>query len=207
MKFEDREQIALLIKKKYQDKVKREVLEKNLEGLVDEWIEIHEYIDENGYSIKDLPTKDEMKWWFQDLPEADTVIYADGTSEPLFEIDVDKICTSDELAMHVFKSEYDWTWDPKVEVPKTIKMILKYNKVYLNTKNEISRRKLETRLINLFLVGIVRFNHIERKPYLPKSSINKGFKKFSAFLNLLEKLDNGTIKDLEIESFQLFDCI
>jgi hypothetical protein len=205
----DRNKIALDIRRKFQDKIKKTVLDKNIQGLVDEYIEIQEYISENGHDVSDLPSKSDIKLWFQDLPESQEFIHADGTTEPMFELDIDRICLTDDLALDVFKKFYDWGWIKGEDFPKTIKLLVKYCKVYLHTKNNLNKKKIETRLINIFLVGIIRYNHLERAPYLPKSYINSGFQTFIAHLIILDKFDSGLLKDSdkEFDSFDLFDCV
>lgn len=208
MSLNDRQKIKELIIKKMGTKLKKAVLDANIEQLVDEYIENQEFIKKNGSSTNNLPTKSEMKWWFQDKPPADKQIDTEnGKKEDCYEVDIDKFCISDKTALEIFKTLYKFSWKQGADVPPTIKRLISLLKISQSTKNRNNKEIIETRLGQIALIGTIRFYHMERKPYLCPSQINRAINYFKEALSLIDKIESGTFKDKKIQGeFFIFDA-
>jgi hypothetical protein len=208
MSLNDRQKIKELIIKKMGNKLKKEVLNNNLEHLVDEYIENQEFIKNNGSDPDELPTKDEMKWWFQDRPEPTEVeVEINGVKEECYEVAIDKYCTTDKIAMEVFKNLYKFKWKQGVDVPIQIKALVRLNKIAETTKNKNNKELIEARLSQIALIGVIRFYHMERKPYLCPSQINRAISFFKEALCFIDTMDDAKYKDTKIHGeFAIFDA-
>ncbi len=193
----NRDEIRSIILKRIGNRVKKNVLDKNIEGLIDEYIEKHEFILKNGISVKDNPTKEQIKWWFQDrFDESKMESNSSNYEEPL-EIQVDEICLTDPVALIVFKYLYKFKYKQGDEVPNEIKALIKLIKLSELTKNAKSKTTIKRRLNNIAIVGVIRFYRLERKPYLYPSQINKAINYFKNVLLLIDKVSNNETKDIE----------
>lgn len=204
----DRDEIRSIIIKRYANKLKKTVLDKNIEGLVDEFIEKREFVRKNGKSIDDFPTKTDIKWWFQDKVSDHNIETTPGEFEDALEINVDEICLDDPIATQVFKSLYRYTWKSGDEIDPVIKNLIKLTKIADASKSGAAKKKLRYRLNNIAIVGVIRFYHLERKPYLCVSQINTAINFFRNALLIIDKIDGGEYKDEtilgEVSIFEAF---
>ena len=109
----NREKIKANLKIKYKKKFKPDVLEKHIEGLVDEFIEIREFVKKNKGS--NLPTKEEVTGWFEQKPTEEEIEQYAKEEVSVAKIDVYKIYKGDKLAKEIFKHFYNHKWDPTKE--------------------------------------------------------------------------------------------
>jgi hypothetical protein len=191
----DRNKIKSQLLEKYSKKVKKEVLEKNIESLVDEYIEIQQYILENGKNCNDLPTREDIKWWFQDKPELEEIEVSPGNYEKLLEVQIDAICLKDKIASFVFKHLYNYKWKQGTELNHFLDQLIKLNILAQESNSRLIKNKAKTRLANICLVGTVRFNDILRKPYLTQKQIDDSILYFRKVLSIIDKVSNGEFKD------------
>jgi hypothetical protein len=199
MPLYDREAIRKIIQKKYSKKVKKTVLAQNMEGLIDEYIEKQEFIRKFGASIEDNPTKEQIKWWFQEEPNGHEVEVSPGKFEEAYEIQVDDICLKDKIASEVFKSAYKFKWKRGCKIPSGIQQLIRLTKLAENTKNKKNKEAIRTRIANIALVGIIRTYHLERSPYLCPTQITKTINHVLKSLLSIEKLESDKYKDVEVE--------
>jgi hypothetical protein len=204
----DRDSVKEYILKLYKNKVKKEVLEKNIEGLIDEYFDTQKCILETGADVNELPTKKEMKWWFQDKVTDKDILSAKTSGDELIEVKIDDIYKSDlVLARAVFKRYYDWKWEYGVKIPPEILELVKMNRLMGTSKEEYNKKILLTRLINLAMLGALRLYKMERRPYLRMSDVNKIRNHFHMVLDVIYKVDNGFYGNNEIKgSVYLFDA-
>lgn len=189
--MESRKEIKTRLLKNIKDLLRPDVLHKNLDDLVDSYIEKSEL--SKKYTIEDLPTRDEIKWWFQELPDVNAVELENGEYETLFELFVDKICLKDKLANIIYKGNYDWYWEDGKEIPKYISDLLEIYKEYKRCRKRDKKNKLKTRLYNIATVGVVRFYKLERRPYLCPTEIEKCGIYVLKCLEMLVDIEKGKI--------------
>jgi len=203
----NRDEIKKIIIKKYSKKIKRIILDKNMNGLIDEHIEKLEFIKKYGDSVDDIPTKDQIKWWFQDEPTGMTVETSSGKVEDAYEIQVDAICLKDKLASEVFKRLYKYKWKYGDKLPSGIQQLIHLTKLAEKTKNEKNKEALQSRLANIALVGFIRQYHLERSPYMAPSQISKVINFVRKALLSIDKLalnkNNGVVEG-EVSVFPPF---
>jgi len=196
----NRDEIRAAIFKKLGTKVKKQVLDKHIEGLIDEHIENQEFIKKHGLSLEDNPTKEQMKWWFQDRFDETKFVIEHGTSADVpLEIQTDDICLKDTIASEVFKTFYKFRWKQGEALPPTIKQLIKLAQLAEVTKNIKNKNKIKYRLNNIAVVGVIRFYHLERTPYLTSTQIGKAINFFINALLLISKIESGEYKDEEIK--------
>jgi len=200
MASNDKEKIRRLLLTRLKQHINKKDLEKKIDGFVEEYIEKCRLIEK--YSINNLPSKKDIKWWFQDKPEFEHVELKDGTKETTFEVDIDSICLNDSIATDIFKIYYDWCWDESCKLPYTIKELIKIYRKFKNSKTENTRNEYKERLSNIALVGTIRLNRIERKPYLCPSEI---IKCCNSLLTNLELICNKS-KTIQNKKIYIFDA-
>lgn len=202
----DRDDIKKKLLKRYAKKIKKSVLEKNIEGLIDEYIEHQEFVRKNGASTEDIPTKEQIKWWFQDEPQGIEVEISPGVVEEAYEVQIDNICLKDKLAYEVFTTFYKYIWQQGKPVPTVIKQLIRLTKLAETTKNKKNKEAIRTRLANIALVGVIRFYHKERKPYLCPSQISRAITFFRNALLIIDKIESGKFKDKVVKGdLAIFD--
>lgn len=202
----DREEIKKRLLKRYSKKIKKTVLDKNIEGLIDEYIEQQEFVRKNGKSIEDIPTKEQIKWWFQDEPQGIEVEVSPGIVEEAYEVQIDNICLKDKLAYEVFTTFYKYVWKQGEEIPSVIKQLIRLTKLAETTKNKKNKEAIRTRLANIALVGVIRFYHKERKPYLCPSQISRAITFFRNALLVIDKIESGKYKEKVVKGdLAIFD--
>jgi hypothetical protein len=195
----DREDIRKIILKKLSKKVKKIVLEQNMNGLIDEYIEKQEFIRKYGASIEDNPTKAQIKWWFQDEPKGMEVEVAPGKFEEAYEVQVDDICLRDKLASEVFQTLFKYKWKRGQKVPSGIQQLIRLTKLVERTKNKKNKEALKSRLSNIALVGVIRKYHLVRSPYMSPSQISKAINFVRKSLLSIDKLESAKYKDIEVD--------
>ena len=114
------------------------------------------------------------------------------------EIQIDEICLKDPIASEVFKHLYKYKYKQGDEVPPIIKGLIKLIKLADMTKTGKNKTAIKLRLNNIAVVGVIRFYHLERRPYLYPSQINKAINFFRNALLVIDKIEGGSIKDGEI---------
>ena len=199
MASDDRIKIRRLLLSRLKQFISKKILEEKIDDFVDEYIEKCNFIKNNNINM--LPSKREMKWWFQEKPDTDKVKLEDGTIETNFEVDIDTICLHDKLATEVFKNYYNWYWEDGCKIPYVIKDILKLFKKYKNCQKNHLKREYKEKISNIALVGTIRLNKIERKPYLCPSEI---IKCCNSLIMNLELLDNIINKKNNFEKSKLY---
>lgn len=204
----DRESVKEYILKLYKNKVKKEVLEKNIEGLVDEYFDTQKCILETGADTNELPTKKEMKWWFQDKVKDEDILKAKAENDELIEVKIDEIYKNDsKIARAVYKKLYNWKWEHGVILPPEIQELVKLNRLLAISKEEYNKKVILTKLINIAMLGAIRLYNMERKPYLRISDVNKIRNHFHMVLDVIYKVDNGFYGDNKIKgTVYLFDA-
>jgi len=164
---------------------------KKVDDLVDEYLENQKFIEDNNLSVENLPTKEDIKYWFQDPPETDLIEIEPDLFETVFEVDVDDICIDDKLATEVFKWLYKWKWYQGKELPKEIFELIKINNIISKSRNKKNKEKAKARLANICIVGVIRFYHLERNPYLCPTQIVKSVEFLRQSLSFLSKVEKG----------------
>lgn len=204
--MDTREQAKLYLLKHFKDKVKPDILEKNIEGLVDEYLEVQEFISKNGADVRTLPSKIDMKWWFQDPINKDELKSIPG--DMVCEVKIDEIYLNEpHLAKPIFKDLFKWKWEYGVQLPDTVKELILLEQSIQNTKDAQKRKLAEIKLLNLALLGAIRFYNLERKPYMKMSEIQKINDHFKMVLGVIYKIDNGFYGKNKIKgSIYLFDA-
>lgn len=180
-------------------KIGKHLTEDEICDLVDDYFEKQDIID-SGATVEDLPTLYDIKWFFQDPPKELYVKNEEGESEEVFEIDVDNICLNDELATKVFKNLYSWYWEKDKELPNEILELIKLNNIATRSRNKKNNLSANSRLANICLVGIVRFYHIEKYPYIYPSKIIRAYDFFKSCLNFINKVHKGKISKDKIDN-------
>lgn len=192
----DKEKIKKHLLKKYKSKLKPAVLEANIDGLVDEFIENREFVKTNNLRVKDLPTQHEISLWFEDELTEEDFAESLKTNDPWMKIDLSKIYQKDKLAKEVYKNLYDLKWSVEDEVDKSIELMIKLMKLADRpSTTQINRDIIIARLVNIALLGTVRFYHIERRPFLKESQISQVIKYFFKVLSLISSIKSGKYKD------------
>lgn len=204
----DRDSVKEYILKLYKNKVKRDVLEKNIEGLVDEYFDTQKCILETGADVNELPTKKQMKWWFQDRVTEAEIIAAKNNGDELIEVKLDDIYKGDlVLSRAIFKRLYDWKWEYGIKIPKEIQELVNMNRLMNASKEDYNKKILLTRLINIAMLGAIRLYKMERKPYFKIGDVNKIRNHFHMVLDVIYKVDNGFYGDNKIKgTVYLFDA-
>lgn len=194
----DRKDIKKELLKKYGKKLKKDILESNIEGLVDEYIEKNEFIQKYG-TVK-FATKDEMKWWFQDNISVDKFEVSPGVFEDVMEIKVDNIYFKEKaIGKQIYKNFYKYCWKPDEPIPEIIKNLIKIHKIAMDIKVDKRTRNFESyRLSDLALLGAIRYYHLERTPYFCRSQINKIITSFRKALDVIDKIETGKFKNEKI---------
>ena len=105
-------------------KKKRPLKKQIIDGLVEEKLEIDACVNREKLHAVDYPTKDDIKWWFQDPPPEDKKEIEPGVFEQIYEVDVDSICLEDNLAHSVYTKYYDWYWTQGKEIPIEIEELI-----------------------------------------------------------------------------------
>jgi hypothetical protein len=187
----------------------RRVTLKQIDGLVDEYMENKKFVEDNNLTVKDLPTKEDIREYFQDPPENDKIEVEDGIFERCFEVDVDTICLEDKLALEVFKWVYRWKWTQGSTIPPEIHELIKINNIISKSNNKDNRDRAKARLANICIVGIIRFYGLERTPYLCPTQIIKSLDFLRQSLGFLSSVIKGKYKQKvvngELYIFDPFD--
>jgi hypothetical protein len=175
---------------------KRKLNSTIIEGIISEHIENELFVLEHDLTNEDLPSKSEMKWWFQDAPPKNIL-----NDDVLMEVQLDEICLTDKLATKIFKYYYKWKWDPNKELPKEIIELMKLS-------NDTKRKKdSQRRLLENLLIGIIRFKHLERRPYFYPAEIIELTDIVIKRLKIINKINDGFFEKediINIEPFYLF---
>jgi hypothetical protein len=181
--------------KKKNKKLELPAIEDLAEELVDNW----DFVSKNNLSVDDLPDKNDIKWWFQDPPPDSLQVEVEtGKFEDLYEVNIDSICLKDKLATKIFKYLYKWSWQQGEKIPEEVKELIQINNMAHKSTNKENKAAARARIINLAMVGIVRYYHIENKPYLCPTQIKRAcdfLKSTLAFLSgvVKGKYDKKTI--------------
>lgn len=194
----DRELIKRNIEYRLKQKGKK-YTEKILDSLAEDYIEKQEFMK---YSkVSDLPTKKQIKWWFQELPEKTHIENSDGTLYELYEVDIDAICIGNDVETKVFKYLYKWYWDnhENTKIPEEIEELIKIANVIKYSKNNYNKRTAKTRLVNIALIGTVRYYNKETKPYLSSEDIMKSYDYLLECLYFLHKVNKNKIEKEKLE--------
>lgn len=213
----DRDTIKKRLIKKYRNKLKSNVLEQHIDGLVDEYLENEKFVIEHGVDIDSLPNRLQMKYWFQDKLSQETLEKIYKKEDKLYEVNIDDIyikinsdntSKKDPLAEYIFKKLYNFEWHYKKELPNELKEILKIHKVAQIITNIDQKRFLDTRLANYAMLGTVRFYHLERYPYFNQNELNTIISQFRFILEVIYKVEKGFYgNENEIKgSIYLFDA-
>jgi hypothetical protein len=164
---------------------------------VDEYIENQTFVQENGDSVSELPSKKEIKWWFQDkADEINDPITGEGSD--LYEVNVDQICLDDKTAHYVYTDLYNYQWQQGDIVDPVILDFIKFNSLAEKSRDKNVKMKIRTKLYNIALVGTIRFYHMERKPYLTIEQMELIEKNFIKYLKIIDKVSNGEYKDQKV---------
>jgi hypothetical protein len=190
-----------ILLQKFRKYIRKSVLKKHIDDLVDDYIEKYNFT--KLYTIDSLPKSYDIKWWFQEKPDAEFVEY-NGKEEKNYEIQMNNIYMSDELARYIFKFYHDWYWCPGCEIPDKINALIDiYKKFKYARKN---KPFYESRLANISLIGSIRFYNLEWKPYLCNSEIKKCFNHLRDSLKYLDRIRDGKMKEKHIKSkIYIFD--
>jgi hypothetical protein len=200
----DKNKIRRLLISRLKDLLHKEDLQNKIDDFVEEYIEKSKFLKK--YTVKNLPSQQEMKWWFQDKQDVNYVELADGTLEKNFEINIDKLCIDSKICTAIFKDYYDWYWEKGCIFPDTIQQIIDiYNKYKFSRKPE-KKDTYKSLLVNFTLVGSVRMNKIERKPYMCQTEILKCLDHLMKSLNIISNI--GTKKQSKTlpEKIYIFDA-
>lgn len=181
----DKKEIYKTLTNKLKNKLKISVLKKNIDDLVEEYIEKTNLLKTN--TLSDLPTKDEIyEFFIKDSPELVDNGY--GIKEESIEIKIDEICLDDKIAYETFKFGYKEKMTlAKTKNGKYIKSLLNLYNRYLFLKNNEAKDKYRIRLCNIALVGSLRFEKIATKPYLCDTLISNIIYNFFKNLELLKQ--------------------
>lgn len=162
-----------------------------IEDLANELVENWDFISKHNLTVDDLPTQEDIRQWFKDPPpDVLQVEIEPGKFEDIYEINVDEICLKDPLATKIFKYVYKWSWKQGDKIPEEIKELIKINNMAHRSSNSKNKNIARARIINLTMVGIVRFYHLESKPYMCPTQIKRAcdfVKSTLAFLNSVVK--------------------
>lgn len=194
----NKDKIKIILLKKYKNKIKPNVLEQHIDGLVNEYIDNKNFISKNRLKVASLPTKEDIASWFEDELDPNELIKSENDDDPIAKIDISKIYT-DKIAKQVFKHLYDYKWEHNKELNDTIKILVHLYKISEATTNEINKDKIISRLINIALIGTIRFYKLERTPYLRDSQIKYIINKFFKILSLLFNLTSGKYKSKKVK--------
>lgn len=193
----DKEKIKKQLYKKYKAKFKPDILNKHIDGLVEEYIENDNFIKKNKLKVKNLPTKSEINSWFEDELEANELL--ENLNDPIAKIDLYAIYHKDKLAKEVYKNFYKYKWKRGDEIPIPLKTMIQLLKIAETTKNVQNKNTIISRLINIALLGTVRFYHLERKPYFKEKQIQKIINYFIGILTLIYKIEHKKFKDVILD--------
>lgn len=200
------------IRKKFIDRLKsmgRKPSVRKVDDLVEEYMDNQKFVEDNRLSVKTLPTKEEIHYWFQDPPDSDLIEVEPDVFETAFEVDVDEICLEDKLATEVFKWLYNWSWKQGEEIPNAVLELIKINNIISKSRNKKNKEVAKARLANICIVGVIRFYHMERKPYLCPTQIVKSIEFLRQSLNFLSGVTKGKyskkIVNGELYIFDPFD--
>lgn len=163
--------------------LKKEVID----GLVKEHNENKRFVQFNKLTVYDLPTKEELYSDFIDPVTEDCV--------GKFCVDIDSICLDDSLGMKIFKEYHDWSWKSGDSIPNIIIDMIKINITSLTSTNKTTRNNSKIRIANLAMVGVVRLNNLERKPYFTSSEMSKSIDYFKNCLMFLNGILKGKYND------------
>lgn len=195
----DKEKIKKLIIKKYKLKIKPEVLNNNIDGLVEEFIENREFVKKNDLKIKDLPTPEEVGLWFEDELKEEDFMEGLKYNDPWMKVDMYKIYQKDKLAKDVYKNLYNLKWSIDKDVNKNIELMIKLLILADRPSTTPENRNIIiSRLVNIALLGTVRFYHLERRPFFRESQIANIIKYFFKVLSLIHSIKEGKYKDKKI---------
>lgn len=200
----DRHAVREYLLRKYKNKIRKEILDKHIDGLVDEYFDTQKFILENGVDISTLPNRLEMKSWFQDPIPKDLIELAKTNQDGLFEINIDDVyikinpdntSKKDHLAEYIYKKLYNYKWIPGEDIPKELKDIIKLHKMAQSLKSAESKKILDVRLANYAFVGSIRFYHLEKTPYLKTDQVNAIINNFRLVLDVIYKIESGYYGD------------
>jgi hypothetical protein len=195
----DNEKIKNLILKKYKGKIKPKVLEANIDGLVKEFIENREFVKNNNLNVSSLPKQEEISAWFEDELSEDELVESLKNDDPWMRVDMYKIYHKDKLAKEVYKNLYDLKWSVDDEVDHNIELMIKLIRLSdRNSTTKINKDIIISRMVNLALLGTVRYYHMERHPYFKESQIHKIIDRFFKVLSLIDSVKHGKYKDKNI---------
>lgn len=181
-----RAKIRRLLLARWKNLIDEETLRSKIDDFVDEYLEKCEFFEK--YTVDQLPSRADIKWWFQEKPEAQYVEQTDGSLESNYEMNIDAICLEDSLATDIFKYYYNWYWENGCEIPYTIQKMIDVYKKFKRARSEKKKSEYKERLANLALVGIVRLNKLERKPYMCPTEIMKCSNHLIESLEILSRI-------------------
>ena len=133
-----RSKIRRLLLKKWKGLISEDTLKEKIDDFVDEYLEKCEFFDK--YTVEQLPSRADIKWWFQEKPEAQYVELTDGTLESNYEMNIDAICLEDSLATEVFKCYYCWYWEDGCEIPDAIQEIIDIYKKFKRARSDMKMK-------------------------------------------------------------------
>lgn len=195
----DKDKIKSIILKKYKGKIKPKVLESNIDGLVNEFIENREFIKNNNLKVSSLPTSEDIKSWFEDELNDENLLESLKNDDPWMKVDMYKIYHKDKLAKEVYKNLYDIKWSITDEIDPNIQLMIKLLKLSdRSSTTKANRDIIISRMVNLALLGTIRYYHLERRPYFKESQISKIIEYFFKVLALIDNVKNGKYKDKNI---------
>lgn len=205
----DRDKLKEKFIKKYKNKLKPEILEKNIDGLVDEYIENINFIKSNNLTVDSLPSTKEIRGWFEEsIEEYISNNINSMEDEEILQVDIDAIYKKDKLARVIFKEFYSYKWNPNEELHEILKLFIKLYKISNYNENPNNKKMILSRLGNIAILGVVRFYHKERTPFFKKAEIDLVCKNFLKLLDLIYKVHNKKIKDINLEeSIYIFDLL
>lgn len=169
MPRKSRTKVKRLLLSRMKKLVDEKTLKNKIDDFVDEYLEKCKFLEK--YTIEDLPSHQDIKWWFQEKPKKEYIKHKNGEKEFLYEVNIDSICLNDNLATEVFKHYYCWFWEKNKKLPSIIDDITEVYKKYTRARTEKSKNKHHERLSNISLIGAIRLNGLERQPYLSETQI------------------------------------
>lgn len=181
-------------------------LEKRIDDFVDEYIEKCAFLEH--FTTDELPSAKEMKWWFQNKPRTDQlqVMLNNGEYESTYEINIDKICLTDELATEVFKYYFKWYWEKDKEIPDVINQLITLYEKYKRARKPENKDTYEIQLRNIAIVGVIRLYGLEWEPYMCISETSYCKDKFFEVLEFLSKARRKNISKSHPKKIYIFDA-
>lgn len=189
----------------YSKIINPDILDDQIDSLYEDYLKKIKLYHEND--VDDLPSKEDIKWWFQDRPESTYILKNDGTRENVYEICIDDIFKNDPLAELVFKTYYHWHLKcdaTEFEYPELVNNLIDLKNKYASARRY--KKDLKRRLTNIALIGNIRMYGLLGSPYLCPTEIESCFIYFIGALDTLDALRSGelTINDID-DDLYIFD--